>query len=100
MARPPKDPKLRMDTDLRIPVTGDQKRLIAEAASEEPAGMAAWARSVLLEAAAKSRPGTGGRVNDEQVEKLERVASEPGRLQDLLRVDRQSARTRSGLPDA
>jgi hypothetical protein len=51
MARPPKEPRLRMNTDLRIPVTADQKRLIAEAVSDEPGGLAAWARQVLLEAA-------------------------------------------------
>lgn len=51
MARPPKDARLRMDTDLRIPVTAEQKRLITEALSDEPAGMAAWARDVLLTAA-------------------------------------------------
>jgi hypothetical protein len=55
MGRPRKDPKLRMGTDLRIPVTEDQKRLIVEATSDEPSGMAAWARSVLLEAAEKKR---------------------------------------------
>jgi hypothetical protein len=51
MARPPKDPKLRMDTDLRIPVTAEQKQLIAEAVADYPAGLAAWARQVLLQAA-------------------------------------------------
>jgi hypothetical protein len=40
-----------MDTDLRIPVTAEQKALILEATRNEPEGMAAWARSVLLEAA-------------------------------------------------
>jgi hypothetical protein len=40
-----------MDTDLRIPVTSEQKALIAEATSDEPEGMAAWARALLLEAA-------------------------------------------------
>ena len=53
MARKPKNPKLRMTTDLRIPVTFDQKALIEEAISDEPSGMAAWARIVLLEAARK-----------------------------------------------
>ena len=40
-----------MTTDLRIPVTGEQKSVIAKATSDEPAGMAAWARTILLEAA-------------------------------------------------
>jgi hypothetical protein len=44
-----------MDTDLRIPVTSEQKQLILEATSEEPEGMAAWARAVLLHAA-RDRP--------------------------------------------
>lgn len=40
-----------MDTDIRIPVTADQKQLIAEALADEPGGLAAWARDVLLKAA-------------------------------------------------
>jgi hypothetical protein len=52
-ARPRKDPKFRMGTDIRIPMTEDQKRLIAQATSDEPDGMAAWARAILLEAATK-----------------------------------------------
>jgi hypothetical protein len=40
-----------MDTDLRIPVTAEQKRMIQEATNDEPEGMAAWARLVLLKAA-------------------------------------------------
>lgn len=51
MARPPKDERLRMSTDLRIPVTVEQKRTITEAISDEPGGFAAWARQVLLDAA-------------------------------------------------
>ena len=51
MARPPKDVRFRMITDLRIPVTAEQKRLIVEAIAEEPNGMASWARQVLLQAA-------------------------------------------------
>jgi hypothetical protein len=51
MGRPKKDDRMRMDTDLRIPVTGDQKRLISDATQDEPMGMAAWARAVLLDAA-------------------------------------------------
>lgn len=55
MARPPKNPRLRMDIDLRIPVTVDQKRRIMEAVADEPGGFAAWARQVLLEAAEEKR---------------------------------------------
>jgi hypothetical protein len=51
MGRPPKKPGLRMDTDLRIPVTSEQKQLIGEALVDEPNGLAAWARGVLLKAA-------------------------------------------------
>lgn len=40
-----------MDTDLRIPVTSEQKALIQQATADEPEGMAAWARAVLLHAA-------------------------------------------------
>lgn len=51
MARPPKDDRLKLSTDIRIPVTAAQKRVIAEAVSDEPGGMAAWARQVLIRAA-------------------------------------------------
>jgi hypothetical protein len=51
MPRPPKHGRLRMDTDLRIPVTSEQKALIVEATADEPEGMAAWARAILLDAA-------------------------------------------------
>jgi hypothetical protein len=40
-----------MDTDLRIPMTTEQKQLVAEATANEPEGMAAWARLILLDAA-------------------------------------------------
>lgn len=40
-----------MDTDIRIPVTAEQKQEIADAVADEPGGMAAWARAVLLQAA-------------------------------------------------
>ena len=53
MTRPRKDGRLRMDTDIRIPVTSEQKKLLQEATRDEPAGMAAWARSLLLSAARK-----------------------------------------------
>lgn len=51
MGRPRKAGRLLMDTDLRIPLTSEQKTLIQEATADEPEGMAAWARTVLLEAA-------------------------------------------------
>jgi hypothetical protein len=51
MARPRKEGRLRLDSDLRIPVTSEQKALIQQATQNEPDGMAAWARVVLLEAA-------------------------------------------------
>lgn len=51
MGRPRKAGRLRMETDLRIPVTNEQKAVIAKATGDEPEGMAAWARRVLLEAA-------------------------------------------------
>lgn len=51
MARRRKDPKLLMTTDLRVPLTEDQKRLLVEATSDEPQGMAAWVRAIILQAA-------------------------------------------------
>ncbi len=51
MARPKKDPAMRMNTDLRIPLTTEQKEIIVEATKAEPEGMAAWARNLLLSAA-------------------------------------------------
>ena len=58
-----------MDTDLRIPLTSEQKQLIVEAVKDEPEGMAAWARAILLDAAkrklARSKGATGreGKAN-------------------------------------
>jgi hypothetical protein len=40
-----------MDRDIRIPLTSEQKTLIAEATADEPEGMAAWVRAVVLDAA-------------------------------------------------
>jgi hypothetical protein len=40
-----------MDTDLRIPLTSEQKQVIVNATRDEPEGMAAWARALLLAAA-------------------------------------------------
>jgi hypothetical protein len=42
-----------MSIDLRIPVTADQKKRIMDAIADEPNGFAAWARAVLLRAAAE-----------------------------------------------
>ena len=53
MPRPRKAGSLRMDTDLRIPLTSEQKKLIDEATRDEPEGKAAWARAILLAAAKK-----------------------------------------------
>lgn len=54
-----------MDTDLRIPLTSEQKTLIDEATADEPEGKAAWARALILAAARrkvaktqKNRKGT------------------------------------------
>ena len=51
MGRPPKKKAERKDVDLRIPVTGDQKELIAKAAKMTGEDMAGWARPILLRAA-------------------------------------------------
>jgi hypothetical protein len=51
MARPRKYGGLPMDTDLRIPMTSEQKALIDAATADEPEGKAAWARALLLAAA-------------------------------------------------
>ena len=37
-----------MDTDLRIPLTSEQKALIDQATADMPEGKAAWARAILL----------------------------------------------------
>lgn len=51
MARPRKYGELPMDTDLRIPLTSEQKALLDEATADEPEGKAAWARTILLDVA-------------------------------------------------
>jgi hypothetical protein len=48
-----------MDTDLRIPLTSEQKALIDAATADEPEGKAAWARAILL-AAARQKVGYRG----------------------------------------
>jgi uncharacterized protein (DUF1778 family) len=64
MAGKPKDPKLRMDTDLRTPVTADQKALIQRAAEADGLGLAPWCRLTLLrvakEQSRKRRSNTQG----------------------------------------
>lgn len=54
-----------MDTDLRIPLTSEQKALLDEATADEPEGKAAWARIILLDAAhrklAKRKSDKAGR---------------------------------------
>lgn len=40
-----------MDSDLRIPVTKEQKQVLQEAARQDPEGLASWARNILLQAA-------------------------------------------------
>jgi hypothetical protein len=51
MGRPRKAGELRMDTDMRIPLTSEQKALIDEATADQAEGKAAWARAILLAAA-------------------------------------------------
>jgi hypothetical protein len=48
MARPPKDPAERKDVDVRIPMTAEQKKIIAEAAAADQSDVATWARPLLL----------------------------------------------------
>jgi hypothetical protein len=62
MGRPRKYGDLRMDTDLRIPLTSEQKSLLDDATADEPEGKAEWARAILLEAARKKivRRNAGG----------------------------------------
>jgi hypothetical protein len=54
MGRPRKFGSLPLDSDLRIPVTSEQRAVIVEATRDVPEGMAGWARELLL-AAAKRR---------------------------------------------
>jgi hypothetical protein len=62
MPRPRKYGRLLMNRDLRIPVTSEQKALIDEATRDEPEGMAAWVRAVVL-AAAKRKLAKGNEGN-------------------------------------
>lgn len=65
MGRPRKYGEMRMDTDLRIPLTAEQKTLLDDATADVPEGKAEWARALLLAAAkrrlARQKP-TGGEV--------------------------------------
>lgn len=49
-----------MDTDLRIPLTAEQKAIIDEATADEPEGKAAWARAILLGVAKRKLTKAGG----------------------------------------
>jgi uncharacterized protein (DUF1778 family) len=54
MPRPRKKPEDRKDYHLRIPLTDAQRALIEEAAKVAESDMAAWARTILLEAAKRT----------------------------------------------
>jgi len=51
MGRPKKPDHLKMTTDLRIPMTPEQKSIVDAVTCSEPMGMASWVRTVILEAA-------------------------------------------------
>jgi len=51
MARPLKDPSERKTSEVRIPVTEEQKQIIADAAAEQGADVATWLRPIVLRAA-------------------------------------------------
>ena len=53
--RPKKPANRRRETDIRIPVTADEKQMVQQAAQQagESGEMAGWARTVLLAAAKK-----------------------------------------------
>lgn len=53
MARPPKSKAERKDTDLRIPVTAEQKEQILQAVKCAGFDMAGWARPILVKEAQK-----------------------------------------------
>jgi hypothetical protein len=54
MARPTKKPQDRKSVDIRIPVTEEQKQIVADAAAADGSEVATWVRPILL-AAAESR---------------------------------------------
>lgn len=51
MARPKKNPSDRKNVDIRIPMTEDQKKAVADAAAAGGSDVATWARPILLFAA-------------------------------------------------
>jgi len=53
MPRPPKEPSERKNVDVRVPLTEEQKRIIADAAAEDGTDVATWVRPIILRAAAK-----------------------------------------------
>ena len=57
MGRPPKSKAERKDTDLRIPVTAEQKKPLLERRNWRSQDMAAWARPILLQAAMDGKQG-------------------------------------------
>ncbi len=71
MGRPRKYGEQPVNKHLRIPVTDEQKALIDRATADEPAGMANWARGILLTAAnrklarAAARSGSHKRISTE-----------------------------------
>jgi hypothetical protein len=57
-----KNGRLRMDRDMHVfPLPVSKKPLIIEATADEPQGMAAWARAVLLDAAKRKLTKNGNR---------------------------------------
>jgi hypothetical protein len=60
--RPRKAGALRMDTDLRIPLTAEQKAVIDAATADEVGGKAEWARIILLTAAKRKLAKTKNRM--------------------------------------
>jgi hypothetical protein len=62
--RPRKYGDARMDIHLRIPVTDEQKAEIDRATADEPEGMAAWARALLLGAARRKLAKSKGDNRD------------------------------------
>jgi hypothetical protein len=51
MARPRKEPRLRKDVDLRIPLTAEQKQLVVQAAAAAQSDVATWLRPIILQVA-------------------------------------------------
>jgi len=65
MARPFKKPDLRMDKDLRIPVTSHQRDIVNAAAEAVGLDMAAWARPIILDAAKREIAKHKGKTADQ-----------------------------------